>query len=256
MGRFDTIRFTWKFLAPLPASWRLHQAVRAMLIPFSSIIQHLPKRAGGTGPSVLLDLGCGHGCFLALARAARPDLELVGLDLSEQKIDGARKAFGASTYPVRELSVRDIADFPALSVDTITILDVLYLVPMERWDGILQRCHDCLRPGGTLLLKEMDRTITWKFAVLYVEETLAVRVLGLTRGGAFNFPPPAQVRLRLERAGFKVEQCPIDRGYFVPHLLWIARKHASQPTRLGELSAARNAPDGSLSGFGGATPGV
>ena len=41
-----------------------------LLVPFQSIAAHLPEH--GT----LLDLGCGNGLFLALAKKTKPGLEL------------------------------------------------------------------------------------------------------------------------------------------------------------------------------------
>jgi 2-polyprenyl-3-methyl-5-hydroxy-6-metoxy-1,4-benzoquinol methylase len=225
----DLVRHVWRFLSPLPVFWRVHQVGRSLLIPFRSLVPYLPPHATGH-VQVLLDLGCGHGVFLSLVKRERPDLELVGLDLSTEKIEGARRAFKASGWPVRDLMVLDIADFDDQSVDAITIIDVLYLVPVERWSDILQKCHECLRPGGKLLLKEMNRAIRWKFALMYLEETLAVKVLGFTLGSNFTFPTSAEVRLIMKQAGFSVEEVPLDRGYFTPHMLWIGTKRLTRPS--------------------------
>jgi cyclopropane fatty-acyl-phospholipid synthase-like methyltransferase len=209
------------FLSALNPFWRLHQVIRTLLVPFQRVIEHLPER--GT----LLDLGCGHGLFLALAKKAKPNLELIGLDLSREKIAAAQKAFHASSNTVPQLAVMDIAEFPERSVDVITIIDVLYLVPLDQWNTILEKCFRCLKPGGKVLLKEMDRSVTWKFHVLYLEETLAVKVLGLTLGSQFTFPESQAIRLRLACAGFDVKEMAIHRGYFVPHHLWIAQRTAN-----------------------------
>lgn len=224
MFDWDSAEFIWGFFACLPIPWRLHQIGRLMLMPFRSVMEFLPQPKENGERTVLLDLGCGHGVFLALTKRARPDLEVIGLDLSPEKIEAAREAFGHSHVPFQELAVRDIADFPSQSVDIITIVDVLYLVPLDKWDDILRRCYKCLKPGGRLLLKEMDRSLAWKFAFLYLEETLAVKVLGWTMGKNFTFPSPEEVRFRVERAGFDVREIPLDRGYTVPHALWIGTK--------------------------------
>jgi 2-polyprenyl-3-methyl-5-hydroxy-6-metoxy-1,4-benzoquinol methylase len=221
----ETARDVWSFLTPLPAFWRLHQVVRSLVLPVTRLLSYLPPPRNASDPVVLLDLGCGHGVFLALAKRKRPDLELVGLDLSEEKIAGARMAFAAAGIPIRELAVRDIAEFSKQSVDAITILDVLYLVPIGQWESILRRCYECLKPGGKLILKEMDRSVSWKFALLRIEETLAVKTLGLTLGGKkFTFPTRERVSSLLEGAGFVVQGVPLDGGYHVPHFLWIGTK--------------------------------
>ncbi len=220
----EDLAYLWAFFACLPLLWRLHQAGRLLLMPFRRLFPYLPEKKPNGEPSVLLDLGCGHGGFLALAKHARPDIEVVGLDLSSEKVAAARLAFTSAHCPVRELAVMDIADFPKQSVDVITILDVLYLVPLQQWDHILSKCYECLKPGGRLLLKEMDRSIRFKFATLCLEETLAVKVLGLTLGKNFTFPSPEEITRRTERAGFNVQKVSIHRGYAVPHTLWIGNK--------------------------------
>jgi len=227
VGKIQAAQHVWKFLSPLPSFWRLHQVIRSFLLPFAPLLEQLPARNADGRPTVLLDLGCGHGIFLSLAKRERPDLEIVGLDLSDEKIEGARKAFAASPYRVRELAVMDIADIAKQSADVITILDVLYLVPIEQWQGILEKCRDCLKPGGRLLLKEQNPAIRWKFSLLHLEETLAVKVLGLTLGTQFTFPQPHEVHALMRRVGFTVEDVPLDRGYFVPHILWVGTKPAN-----------------------------
>jgi cyclopropane fatty-acyl-phospholipid synthase-like methyltransferase len=224
MRKLETIRHTWKFVSPLPPFWRLHQTGRSLLLPFHQLLRHLPVQESPHGLPTLLDLGCGHGVFLALAKRENPNLQLIGLDLSDAKIAAARQAFDASSYSIPQLAVMDIADFPEQSVDIITIIDVLYLVPINQWDDILKKCYKCLKSGGKILLKEMDRSITWKFMLLYLEETLAVKILGLTLGKRFTFPEPGEIRCRLERAGFVVEACSLHRGNLVPHHLWIGSK--------------------------------
>ncbi len=218
MQKLATVRRAWGFLSPLPTFWRLHQLGRILLVPFDQLLNYLPERG------VVLDLGCGHGLFLALTKREKPQLQVIGIDLSAEKIAGAYHVFKATNTAVQRLAVADIADFPHETVDAISIIDVLYLVPIEKWDRILSNCYRCLKSGGTLLLKEMDRTITWKFALLYFEEIFAVKILGLTLGKQFTFPRPEEIRRRMEAAGFTVQEIPLHAGYFVPHQLWLGTK--------------------------------
>ena len=136
VSRFEHYRTSGSFSRPYLRSGGFTRWVASLLSPFSPLIDHLPTNRASDNPVTLLDLGCGHGVFLAMAKRKRPDIQLIGLDLSEDKIAGARQAFDASNYQVRD-SVKDIADFEKQAVDVITILDVLYLVPIEHWQGTL-----------------------------------------------------------------------------------------------------------------------
>jgi 2-polyprenyl-3-methyl-5-hydroxy-6-metoxy-1,4-benzoquinol methylase len=218
MQKLQSIGQAWKLFSTLSLFWRLHQVGRSLLIPFQQLVDYLPTQGS------LLDLGCGHGLFLALAKQKHPALQVIGLDLSEEKIAAARKAFSASGYTILHMDVQNAADLYEPSVDVISIIDVLYLIPIDQWDNILKRCYNCLKPGGKILLKEMNRSITWKFALLYIEETIVVKMLGLTLGKEFTFPRPEEIRHLLVNAGFEVEEIALDRFYLVPHQLWIAVK--------------------------------
>jgi hypothetical protein len=59
-----------------------------------------------------------------------------------------------------------------------------------------------LRQGGRLLLKEVDVRPRWKFRRCVLQETLSVRLLGLTLGGEFAFASKDEMRGVLEAAGF------------------------------------------------------
>ncbi len=174
MRKLESIRQAWKFFSTLSFFWRLQQVGRCLLTPFHKLVDYLPAEGS------LLDLGCGHGLFLALAKQEKPALQVIGLDLSEEKVAAARKAFSGSDYTIQQLDVQNIADLREQSIDVISIIDVLYLVPIDQWYDILKRCYNCLKSDGELLLKEMDRSISWKFALLYIEETI------VTNGASFR----------------------------------------------------------------------
>lgn len=231
MNKLQLSRFVWRFLTPLPVAWRAHQVGRSILSPFGALVPQVMREASAGGDFTMIDLGCGHGIFLALVSSELQKKNgikprLIGIDLAEDKIDLARRAFNGAGLEA-DLAVRDIADFDPGAADAITILDVLYLVPIDAWDSIFEKCFAALKPSGVLMVKEMNREKKIKFAILCLEETLAVKILRITKGGKFTFPTPAEIRGKLEKAGFVVEQeKPLDRGYHVPHMLWMARKPA------------------------------
>jgi SAM-dependent methyltransferase len=220
MTKGQALRFTFAKTAQLPLGWRLHQTVRALLAPFEALVEHLPDSG------LLVDVGCGHGLFLLLSRRARPRLRLIGFDLSPSKVFSAQKLLAGAGGDV-ELFVGDVAELPDASADAISIIDVLYLIPTERWPEVLARCFAKLRPGGRLLLKEMDPTERLKLSLLRLEEWLAVRVFGWTlsdSGQKFSFPSRQAVDDMLAQAGFSVRNVPLSARSFAPHHLWFATK--------------------------------
>ena len=83
-------------------------------------------------------------------------------------------------------------DTPERDFDTVAILDVLYLVPRAEWMNFSGECRERLRPGGRLLLKEIDTRPRWKFYRSVLQEFVSVKALGITMGNSFQFASPVR----------------------------------------------------------------
>lgn len=93
--------------------------------------------AGGT----VLDLGCGSGQYLAHLARRRPDLRIVGLDLSEPMLRTGREMLAREGLDDRvELRRGDMTDFLGLvpeQVDAISTVRALHHLPSSE---VLTRC--------------------------------------------------------------------------------------------------------------------
>ena len=108
--------------------------------------------------------------------------------------------------------------------DAVAMLDVLYRLPSTEWDGVLSGLFERLRPGGRLLLKEIDPEHRVKGWINRLQERAADAV-GLTLGDAFSYESPAAMRERLLRLGFQdVESRALGRWYPHAHVLYLARR--------------------------------
>jgi len=167
------------------------------------VLKALPPNAS------LLDIGAGHGLFAVLARprrvvAVEPDARKV------RPIDGMDFVIGFD-------------DAIAGTFDAISIIDVLYKIPLDQWDALLTRCRNRLAPNGILIIKEQDPTARFKNGWNAIQER-AASALGLTLGESFSYEAPSAFKQRLERLGFvDVNAKRIDFGYPHPHILYIAR---------------------------------
>jgi len=203
--------------AALPLQVRLHTRIRAWTAPLAAVATRLPEEGR------LLEVGCGHGLFSNEAVLRHPGLEVLGVDPAEDKVRWAQATVGERAGVRFRLGTLE-SDVPEEAFDAVAVLDVLYLVPFASWPAFLDACFVRLRPGGRLLLKEVDLEPRWKFWRCYLQEIASVRLLKITRGGGgFAFAHRETMRDLLHAAGYwDVCVTALDRGYLTPHVLYEA----------------------------------
>ncbi len=195
---------------------RLYIAIKLRICPLLAVESHFPAR--GT----VLDLGCGNGFFSSLLKLGSPERAVVGIDLDPKKIIQARlleKRFERLSF-----SEGNIAEAEYPPADIVSIIDVLYLIPCDVQERILRRAFAALRPGGVLLLKDMDTRPRRKYAWNYFQETVSVKIIGFTLGSKFYFRNREDYTRLLEGIGFKVQVVPLGRGQCYPHILFVCTK--------------------------------
>lgn len=196
---------------------RLHTRIRASTCPMSAVVARAPAEGR------LLEVGCGHGLFANACALRSPQLQVLGLDPSPDKIRAAAATVGSrSNVRFREGRLEALAE---RGFDCVAILDVLYLVPRAGWAPLLRACREALREGGRLLLKEVDLVPRWKFYRCIVQEALSVKLLRSTLGAALAFAGRDEMRGVLLDAGFSdVKATDLGRGYSTPHVLYEASR--------------------------------
>ena len=196
---------------------RAHVAVRWATCPFPAVAAQLP--AAGR----ILEVGCGHGLLSLFLALESPDREVVGVDVDEDKVDAARVA-AAGAGLAASFDVVAGADLPAGPWAGIAIVDVLYLLSGDDQRSLLRSCAAMLAPGGVLAVKEMALTPRWKATWNRVQETAAVKLLGITEGEELTFLAPADMAAAMAEGGLTVRDRPIHRGYPHPHHLLVGTK--------------------------------
>jgi SAM-dependent methyltransferase len=184
---------------------RIHILLRFLTSPMLRVLRALPPNGS------LLDVGAGHGLFGVLASGTR---RVVALEPDARK--------------VRRISSIDFVigfdDAINGTFDAISIIDVLYKIPLDEWDALLLRCLSRLRAGGILIIKEQDPTARFKNGWNAIQERVASSI-GLTLGESFTYEAPSDFIARLQRLGFTdVRAKRIDFIYPHPHVLYTAMR--------------------------------
>ena len=215
-ARTKTSRQVLSLYDAAPAAVRAHVRVRWATCPFRAVAAQLPP-AGR-----VLELGCGHGLFSVLAALSSPGRSVVGVDVDERKVHHGRVAAGRARErgAACEITTSPPGEVPDGPWDAIVVVDVLYLLDEATQRDLLRTCARHLAPGGRLAVKEMAPTPAWKARWNLVQETIAVRVMGITAGGSgFRFVGPSALEEWMVEDGLAVRQLPLHRGYPHPHHL-------------------------------------
>ncbi len=207
----------WKAYSGAPLSTRVHVMVRTLTCPFGPLIDRFPT----TG--AVLDVGCGHGLLINLLSRdpLRHGLRLCGIDHDAAKIEAARR----TALPGIDFSTTSLSAFSGAAFDAVSIFDVLYTVRREIWGDILAGCFRALRPGGTLIVKEVVDRPRWKYWAIMAQEMLSVTVFGITKGDRPHFEAPETYRQAMVDAGFTVaEERSLQSANWISHYLFIGTK--------------------------------
>ena len=217
LGRIAAFNAIRRAFSGRSRATRFHVLGRFFTCPFLRTLHHV--EAG----SHVLDVGAGHGILAVLAvESGAASITTIEPDL--------RKTLAAFQHP-RVRVVAGLIDAIAGHYDLVTLYDVLYRIPIDDRDRLLEAIHVACGRVALLLVKEMDPDQRLKSAWNRAQEWVSDHFLGLTMGSGFHYESPSQVLARLARCGF--ERCAMeDIGSFYPHahVTYTAHAPSSAPT--------------------------
>jgi ubiquinone/menaquinone biosynthesis C-methylase UbiE len=120
-----------------------------------------------TTPRSILDVACGTGRTLAQLRAAMPDAELVGLDLSPYYLEEARATVGDGVELVQgNAEAMPMAD---ASFDAIVSVFLFHELPRNARRNVMREMFRVLRPGGRLVILDSVQVSDAEEIVYFLE---------------------------------------------------------------------------------------
>lgn len=194
-----------------PAGHRLHVLVRYITCPFTRTLEDVPAGAR------VLEVGSGHAAYGVLIEDRIREVIAVEPDL--------RKSLLPSPSP----KIKKVAGFDdcvrSSDFDAAVVYDVTYRMPPDVRHSLFERLYARLRPGGTLVFKDMDNGHRWKMKWARFQEWLSDHFLHISIGEGFVYQSRAEVEAMLREIGFtNFTARAIDRGYPHPHIIYTATK--------------------------------
>ena len=125
-------------------------------VPSIQNVHAAMRRALGLRPGMrVLDAGCGTGLEIARLAREHPDVTFTGLDQNEQLLAAARRRASQPNIEWVHAAL-ETASLPERHFDVIRTERVLMYSPDPGFGRLLDRLIRLLRPGGRLVLFELD----------------------------------------------------------------------------------------------------
>jgi uncharacterized protein (DUF2062 family) len=175
-------------------------------------------RLGGPFGDVL-DLGSGRGQFALLLDELDNTVSLCGIDWDERRVLVARcAARDGQTFVVGDVSEAELSSF-----DTVLLFDVLHYLPREQQLALLRKAAGAVRPGGRLLVRELDAASALS-GVGRSSERVAAGT-GYNRARELSFVSQDELASQLREFGFSCELHSTRRApFFLPNVFLVATR--------------------------------
>jgi cyclopropane fatty-acyl-phospholipid synthase-like methyltransferase len=175
--------------------------------------QYLPEE----GP--VLDLGCGFGLFSLYYAQLLPGAQFHGVDLDGRRIAIAARAARRLGLANAVYAVGDAREFRATRVHAAAyMLDIVHHVPPETVEPLLAGLYKAIRPGGRLIVKDVDTQPAYKRWFTHALDRL------MSPRGVIHYWPAEELQALLQRIGFRVHRHLMVDVLPYPHVLYVCQK--------------------------------
>lgn len=111
----------------------------------------------------VLDIACGPGGWVRDLAFEHPEMQVVGIDLSQRMIEYATEQ--AHVQHVANASFRSMdatqpLDFPDRGFDWVNVRFISTFMKTTDWSFLLGQCRRILKPGGLLRITDFERALT------------------------------------------------------------------------------------------------
>jgi ubiquinone/menaquinone biosynthesis C-methylase UbiE len=135
----------------------------------------------------VLDLCCGPGGWVLDTAFEHPEMEVAGIDISEQMIAYANARARSQQLPNASFGVMNVLEPLDFSDNTFDLVNARYLIAVlhrEKWLDVVRECYRITKPGGLIRFTEGDRLTSSSLALAEVVQYLYQ--LGKAHGYGFS----------------------------------------------------------------------
>lgn len=166
-----------------------------------------------------LDIGCGFGLFSLYYASLAPGLTLHGLDRNPRRIAMAQRAAARLGLPNVVYEVADARDFRCDGeYDAAYMLDIVHHVGEESVRPLLAELAKAVRPGGRLLIKDVDTRPVWKRWFTHALDRL------MDPRTPVRYWAADELQALVVEAGFRVHRHLLVDYLPYPHVLYICER--------------------------------
>ncbi len=164
----------------------------------------------------IYDIGCGVGLLSNMAALNSGRRNIVGIDVSGEKIGIANRSIGGRKNIRFEKG--DVLNFDFDKADAVVACDLFHHIPFREQGLLLDRILRSLKPGGLLIVQEIDKTPILKYLFALGVDKILNRMARVYYRDCYNMEGFFAER------GLKVEVKKIDNGYPIAAMLFKCEK--------------------------------
>ncbi len=192
-------------------SWGRFLILRQRFI--DEIGQYLP------GEGSVLDIGCGFGLFSLYYAQLLPEASFRGVDLNARRIALAAAAARRLGLVNAAYAVGDARGYRAEGEYAAAyMLDIVHHIPPETVEPLLFELYRAIRPGGRLIVKDVDTQPAYKRWFTHALD------LVMSPRGVIHYWPAGELQDLLRRIGFRVYRHLMVDILPYPHVLFVCHR--------------------------------
>ena len=187
---------------------------RPLICPFQDLLNYLPENVSS------FDVGCGTGYWLSLIATEKRPSALGGIEISDALVRFAteRVTQAAPNVP-KDLCVYDGDHLPenVANYDFVWMVDVLHHIPENKQAPALQQLARQMKPGATLVLKDIDAGRRILCLANKLHDLLSAGKVGCERDRE-------TAAAMLKDAGLMIRASGVKRMWVYPHYWYVCSK--------------------------------